>query len=106
MYGFFSFMNGHYLFFIVALGLIIAGEYHSRLQLHNTMQHQHMSTNGFDSPPTPSKDMSKAIKPTNNIFVLVDEPLRCPTLSLANVVVKLLNTLQLCKLWKPFIIRY
>ncbi len=36
------------------------------------MQHHHMSTSGFDSPPTPSKDMLKNIELTNNVFALVD----------------------------------
>jgi hypothetical protein len=31
-----------------------------------------MSTNGFDSLLTPSKDMLKVVEPTNNIFALVD----------------------------------
>jgi hypothetical protein len=30
-----------------------------------------MSTSGFDSPPTPSKDMSEVVEPTNNIVTLV-----------------------------------
>jgi hypothetical protein len=80
VYGFFSFVNGQYLFFTVAFGLIIAGEYHSRLQLCDTMQHQHMSTNGFDSPPTPSKDMSKTIEPTNDISILVDGTTTVPNI--------------------------
>ncbi len=83
MYGFFPFINGQYLFFIVAFGLIIAGEYHSRLQLRNIMQHQHMSTNGFDSPPTPSKDMSKAIERTNDISILVDGTTMVPNIELS-----------------------
>jgi hypothetical protein len=32
-----------------------------------------MSTRGFDSPPTPSKDMSEAFEPTNNIFAQINK---------------------------------
>jgi hypothetical protein len=70
-------------FFTIALGLIIASEYQSRLQLRNTMQHQHVSTNGFDSPPTPSKDMSKVIEPTNDISILVDGTTMVPNIELS-----------------------
>jgi hypothetical protein len=31
-----------------------------------------MSSSGFDSPPTLSKDMSKVVKPTNIISTLVN----------------------------------
>jgi hypothetical protein len=31
-----------------------------------------MSTNGFDSSPTPSKDMLKVVEPTNNISAFID----------------------------------
>jgi hypothetical protein len=31
-----------------------------------------MSTSGFDSPPTPSKDMSEVVELNNNIYTLVD----------------------------------
>lgn len=61
-----------YIYFVATLGPIAIGEYQRRLQLHNTMQHQHMSSNGFDSPPTLSFDMSKVVKPTNVISTLVN----------------------------------
>jgi hypothetical protein len=41
-----------------------------------------MSTSGFDSLPTPSKDMSKAIEPTNNISTLVDGATTRPNIDL------------------------
>jgi hypothetical protein len=41
-----------------------------------------MSTNGLDSPPTPSKDMSKFIEPTNDISTLVDGTTTMPNIEL------------------------
>jgi hypothetical protein len=41
-----------------------------------------MSTNGFDLPPTPSKDMSKVIEPTNDISTLVDGTITMPNIEL------------------------
>jgi hypothetical protein len=32
-----------------------------------------MSTRGFDSPPTPSKDMLEAIEPTDDIFAQINK---------------------------------
>jgi len=36
------------------------------------MQHQHMLISGFDSSPTPSKDLLKVVEFTNDISTLVD----------------------------------
>ncbi len=42
-----------------------------------------MSTSWFDSLLTPSKDMSKAIEPTNNIYALVDGTTIKPNIELS-----------------------
>jgi len=41
-----------------------------------------MSTNGFDSPPTPSKDILKAIELANNISTLIDGTTTKPNIEL------------------------
>jgi len=46
------------------------------------MQHHHMSTSGFDSPPTPSKDMLKNIELANNVSALVDGATTEPNIKL------------------------
>ncbi len=46
------------------------------------MQHQHMSTSGFDLTPTPSKDMSKVVEPTNNIYVFINGATIVPNIKL------------------------
>jgi hypothetical protein len=42
-----------------------------------------MPTSGFDSPPTPSKDISKAIEPTNDLSILVDGTITVPNIELS-----------------------
>lgn len=46
------------------------------------MQHQNMSTSGFDSPPTPSRDMLKVIELANNIFALINGTTTMPNIEL------------------------
>ncbi len=46
------------------------------------MQHQNMSTSGFDSPSTPSKDMLKVIELANNISALIDGTTTRPNIEL------------------------
>jgi hypothetical protein len=41
-----------------------------------------MSTNGFDSPPTPSKDMLKTIELANDISTLIDGTTTEPNIEL------------------------
>jgi hypothetical protein len=41
-----------------------------------------MSTGGFDSSPTPSKDMSKVVEPTNNIYALINGAIPMPNIEL------------------------
>jgi hypothetical protein len=78
-YGFINFINGEHLIFTTALGPITTSEDYS---CANTMQHQHMSTNGFDSPPTPSKDILKFIELANNISTLIDGTTTKPNIEL------------------------
>jgi len=42
-----------------------------------------MSTNGFDSPPTPSKDMLKTIELANDISTLIDGTTTRPNIELS-----------------------
>jgi hypothetical protein len=67
------------------------------------MQHHHMSTSGFDSPPTPSKDMLQIIEPTNNIFALVDGASIGPNIELNKCNNQASKRFELWKLWQPFI---
>ncbi len=72
VFRFVTFINAQYIYFVVALGPNDIGENQCRLQLHNAMQHQHMSSSGFDSPPILSMDISKVVKTTNVISTLVN----------------------------------
>jgi hypothetical protein len=42
-----------------------------------------MSTNGFDSPLTPSKDMFKVVELVNNFFAFVDGVIIMPNIELS-----------------------
>jgi hypothetical protein len=54
-----------------------------------------MSTSGFDSPLTPSKDMPETIEPTNDIFAFVNGTTIEPNIEFNKCnLIRLLNMLQ------------